>query len=78
MPSEETKKALAGHAPSEAEIAAVITAQTGYTASPEEVKIIAARLQFVQPQLDQLRAEVLEETEPWRAATADLDGGGRR
>ena len=78
MPSEEPKHTLAGHAPSEAEIAAVILAQTGYTPPPEEVRIIAARLRFVQPQLDQLRAEALGETEPWRAATADLDGGGLR
>ena len=78
MPSDHPTQPAPSHVPSEAEIAAVVTAHTGYTATPEELRILSARLQFVQPQLDRLRAEALGETEPWHGPTVDLDGGTPR
>lgn len=78
MSAEDPTTQLPGVPPTEAEIAALVTSQTGYVATSEEVRILAARLKFVQPQLDRLRAEVFGMAEPWHLAAADQDRGGRR
>lgn len=73
MSAEDSPRPLVGVPPTQAEIAAVITSQTGYVATPEELRILAARLEFVQPQLDRMRAETLGDKEPWHLAAADLE-----